>query len=104
MAMAFSVGCGAEDKSVHRQHAVVGQRRECLAEGPGRCGVQGQVSVKVSPRMRSNSGDTCCTAALQHQGIVLQPSFMVGEHTLLVLREFMHRQGHGAVVVEPFVR
>jgi DNA-binding transcriptional LysR family regulator len=43
-------------------------------------GPEGPVSVKVSPRMRSNSGDTCCAAALQHQGIVLQPSFMVGTH------------------------
>lgn len=43
-------------------------------------GPQGPVSVKVTPRMRSNSGDTCCAAALQHQGIVLQPSFMVGAH------------------------
>ena len=43
-------------------------------------GSQGPVSIKVMPRMRSNSGDTCCAAALQHQGIVLQPSFMVGEH------------------------
>jgi DNA-binding transcriptional LysR family regulator len=30
--------------------------------------------------MRSNSGDTCCLAALQDQGIVLQPSFMVAGH------------------------
>jgi DNA-binding transcriptional LysR family regulator len=43
-------------------------------------GPHGPVSVKVTPRMRSNSGDTCCTAALQHQGLVLQPSFMVGNH------------------------
>jgi len=43
-------------------------------------GPQGPVSVKVTPVMRSNSGDTCCAAALQHQGIVLQPSFMVGQH------------------------
>ena len=43
-------------------------------------GPEGPVSVKVVPRMRSNSGDTCCTAALQHQGIVLQPSFLVGAH------------------------
>jgi hypothetical protein len=33
------------------------------------------VSVKVAPRMRSNSGETCCAAALKHQGIVLQPAF-----------------------------
>jgi DNA-binding transcriptional LysR family regulator len=43
-------------------------------------GPQGPVSVKVAPRMRSNSGDTCCAAALQHQGLVLQPTFMVCEH------------------------
>lgn len=43
-------------------------------------GPQGAVSVRVTPRMRSNSGDTCCEAALQHQGIVLQPSFMVEGH------------------------
>jgi DNA-binding transcriptional LysR family regulator len=43
-------------------------------------GPQGPVSVKVSPRMRTNSGDTCCAAALQHQGIVLQPTFLVGPH------------------------
>lgn len=43
-------------------------------------GPQGPVTVKVSPRMRSNSGDSCCEAALQHQGLVLQPSFLVGKH------------------------
>jgi len=41
-------------------------------------GPDGPVSVKVTPRMRTNSGDTCRAAALQHQGIILQPSFMVG--------------------------
>lgn len=43
-------------------------------DGPG-----GPVSVRVQPALRSNSGDTCRAAALQHQGIVLQPSFLVGE-------------------------
>jgi DNA-binding transcriptional LysR family regulator len=43
-------------------------------------GPEGPVSVKVAPRLRSNSGDTCCAAALRHQGIVLQPSFLVGTH------------------------
>lgn len=36
------------------------------------------VSVRVQPRMRTNSGDTCRMAALRHKGIVLQPSFLVG--------------------------
>lgn len=43
-------------------------------------GPQGDATVKVRPRMRSNSGDSCCEAALQHQGLVLQPSFLVGSH------------------------
>lgn len=43
-------------------------------------GPEGPVSVTVTPRMRTNSGDTCCAAALQHQGLVLQPSFLVGTH------------------------
>ena len=41
-------------------------------------GPAGEVTVKVAPRMRTNSGDTCRAAALQAQGIILQPSFLVG--------------------------
>lgn len=41
-------------------------------------GPEGHVAVKVSPRMHSNSGDTCRAAALGHQGIILQPTFMIG--------------------------
>ena len=40
-------------------------------------GPQGRVTVIVTPRMRANSGETCCAAALKHQGIVLQPTFLV---------------------------
>ena len=43
-------------------------------------GSRGPIPVKVSPRMRTNSGDTCTAAALQHMGLVLQPSFLVGPH------------------------
>jgi DNA-binding transcriptional LysR family regulator len=43
-------------------------------------GPQGAVTVKVRPQMRTNSGDTCCAAAAQHQGIVLQPSFLAGTY------------------------
>lgn len=42
-------------------------------------GPEGAVAVRVQPRMRSNSGDTCRAIALAHQGIVLQPSFLVGD-------------------------
>jgi DNA-binding transcriptional LysR family regulator len=56
-------------------YALLAMGEQWAFEGP-----EGSVSVKVTPRMRSNSGDTCCEAALQHQGIVLQPSFMVATH------------------------
>jgi DNA-binding transcriptional LysR family regulator len=42
-------------------------------------GPDGTVSVRVQPRMRSNSGDTCRAVALAGQGIILQPTFLVGE-------------------------
>lgn len=43
-------------------------------------GSRDPIPVKVSPRMRTNSGDTCTAASLQHMGLVLQPSFLVGPH------------------------
>ena len=43
-------------------------------------GPEGPVGVTVTPRMRTNSGDTCCAAALQHRGLVLQPTFLVAPH------------------------
>lgn len=42
-------------------------------DGPG-----GEVAVRVQPRIHTNSGDTCRVAALQDQGIILQPDFLVG--------------------------
>ena len=32
----------------------------------------------MNPVLRTNSGDTCRAAALAHQGVILQPSFIVG--------------------------
>lgn len=40
-------------------------------------GPEGLVTVKIKPRLRTNSGDTCRAVALEHQGIILQPTFMV---------------------------
>ena len=59
-------------------HAVIGYSHwstgdEWQFEGP-----TGRVSVKTDPWMRSNSGDTCRAAALAHQGVILQPTFVVG--------------------------
>ena len=42
-------------------------------------GPQGPVSVVTQPCLRTNSGDTCRAAALAHQGIILQPTFLVGQ-------------------------
>jgi DNA-binding transcriptional LysR family regulator len=42
-------------------------------------GPQGKVSVRTHPWITTNNGDTCRSAALNNQGIVLQPSFLVGE-------------------------
>ncbi|HWJ96338.1 MAG TPA: LysR family transcriptional regulator [Telluria sp.] len=33
--------------------------------------------VKTHPRLYANSGDTCVAVALRHQGIVMQPDFLV---------------------------
>ena len=59
-------------------HAVIAYtywsgKDEWRFEGP-----EGPVSVRTQPVMLSNSGDTCRAAALAHQGIVLQPCFLVG--------------------------
>lgn len=37
------------------------------------------LSVRTRPCIRTNNGDTCRIAALAHQGIVLQPDFLVGD-------------------------
>lgn len=62
------------------RHAVISYTLLAMGEQWEFEGPQGPVSVKIVPRMRTNSGDTCCAAAVQHQGIVLQPSFLVGAH------------------------
>lgn len=42
-------------------------------------GPDGDATVRVNPRIHTNSGDTCRLAALQDQGIILQPDFLVGD-------------------------
>jgi DNA-binding transcriptional LysR family regulator len=41
-------------------------------------GPTGPVTVRVEPRIHTNSGDTCRECALQGRGIVMQPDFLVG--------------------------
>lgn len=40
-------------------------------------GPEGPVSTRVRPWMYANNGDTCCAAAVAHQGVVYQPSFLL---------------------------
>lgn len=61
------------------QHAVISYsywstKDEWRFDGP-----DGAVSVKTKPCIHTNSGDTCRAAALAHQGVILQPSFLVGK-------------------------
>jgi DNA-binding transcriptional LysR family regulator len=41
-------------------------------------GPEGEVRVRTQPRIHANNGDTCRAAALDGQGIILQPDFLVG--------------------------
>jgi DNA-binding transcriptional LysR family regulator len=61
------------------QHSIISYtywstRDEWRFEGP-----DGDVSVKTQPCMHTNNGDTCRAAALAHQGVILQPTFLVGD-------------------------
>lgn len=42
-------------------------------------GPDGEVSVRTRSRIHANNGDTCRAAALAHQGIILQPDFLLYE-------------------------
>ncbi|MBA0168954.1 LysR family transcriptional regulator [Pectobacterium sp. CFBP8739] len=42
-------------------------------------GPSGDVNVHVRPRIQTNNGDTCRAAALDHQGVVLLPDFLIYE-------------------------
>ena len=60
------------------RHAVVAysywsERDTWEFEGP-----EGKVAVRTEPWLRTNNGDVCRAAALQHQGLILQPTFIVG--------------------------
>ena len=61
------------------QHAVLAYSLLATGDQWLFAGPQGEVRVQVQPVLRTNSGDTCRAAALKHQGIILQPSFLVEE-------------------------
>lgn len=62
-----------------RQHRVLSYSLFSLGDQWTFDGPQGAVGVTVSPVLSTNSGDTCRCAALQGQGVMLQPSFLVAD-------------------------
>src|SRR5262249_48392381 len=63
-----------------REHDVIAYTLLAMGDQWAFEGPDGPVSVKTVPRLRSNNGDTCIATALSGAGIVLQPTFLVGEH------------------------
>jgi len=61
------------------QHDVIAYTYLATGEQWHFSGPQGARSITVRPRLRSNSGDTCRAAALADQGLIFQPTFLVGE-------------------------
>ncbi|HEY5322242.1 MAG TPA: LysR family transcriptional regulator [Caldimonas sp.] len=55
-------------------YTYLGTKDEWHFDGP-----QGRVSVRTQPCFHTNNGDTRRAAALAHQGVVLQPAFLIGE-------------------------
>jgi len=55
-------------------YSYLSTKDEWRFEGP-----DGAVSVKTQPVLRSNSGDICLAAALSHEGVILQPTFLVSD-------------------------
>lgn len=61
------------------QHQVIGYSYSASGDTWHLVGPSGPVSVATRPRLRANNGDTCVGAALAGQGIIFQPTFLVGE-------------------------
>jgi DNA-binding transcriptional LysR family regulator len=86
-------------------HSVIAYRYystgdEWQFDGPG-----GVVSVRTRPIMHSNSGDTCRAMALEHHGVVLQPTFLIGrdlaDGALVELMPEFHAQELGIYAIYP---
>jgi DNA-binding transcriptional LysR family regulator len=60
------------------QHAVIAYRYWASKDEWHFDGPEGKLSVTTRPCIHTNNGDTCRAAALAHQGIILQPTFLVG--------------------------
>ncbi len=61
------------------EHRVISYRYWSTGDDWTFTGPDGEVRVTTHPRFHTNNGDTCRAAALDHQGIILQPDFLVGD-------------------------
>lgn len=61
------------------KHSVIAYRYWSTGDDWQFDGPEDRVSVKTDPCMQTNSGDTCRAMALAHQGIILQPTFLIGQ-------------------------
>jgi DNA-binding transcriptional LysR family regulator len=61
------------------QHAIISYSYRADKDEWKFTGPEGPVSVKTKPCIQTNNGDTCRAAALSHQGVILQPTFLVGQ-------------------------
>lgn len=61
------------------QHAIISYSYRADKDEWKFTGPEGVVSVKTKPCIQTNNGDTCRAAALSHQGVILQPTFLVGQ-------------------------
>jgi DNA-binding transcriptional LysR family regulator len=60
-------------------HAIIGYSYWSTKDDWHFDGPQGKVSVRTQACIRTNNGDTCRAAALAHQGVILQPTFLIGD-------------------------
>jgi DNA-binding transcriptional LysR family regulator len=60
------------------RHSVIAYRYWSTGDEWQFDGPTGRVSVRTRPVVHSNNGDTCRAMALEHRGVILQPTFLVG--------------------------
>lgn len=61
------------------RHAIIGYSYAALGDTWRFSTEQGEREVVTRPRVRANNGDTCRAIMLAHQGIAMQPDFLVGD-------------------------
>jgi DNA-binding transcriptional LysR family regulator len=59
------------------QHDVIGYSLLAMNDQWQFMGPEGPVTVKVTPRLWSNNGDSCTASAVRGAGIQLQPTFLI---------------------------